>query len=586
MFKPNLFVSIGFIFLSASLFSATIFGQQLNAKFNGSSPWLAVDENNSANSPAQPQTVVNHVIVVWFENRESTAITAATAPNFINFARTYANFTNFFGVTHPSQPNYLDLFSGSNQGVTDDGHHTFPNTVDNIARQMTAAGKSWRVYVQGFPGNCFNNDTFAGGIDGPGVAGQYVRKHNPAMTFQSVTGNPAECANVQPLANFDPTVNFAFVVPNMINDMHDGTTAQGDAFLQQFLPLVLNSPDFAHTLLVVSFDEGSTSTNGGGHIYTAAAAPWLNNKTITATYNHFSMLRTIEQIFGLPFLGSAANFPTISEILPPASRPQFDYDGDGRADVSVFRPSNGTWFLLQSTNGFTGAAFGQAGDQIVPADYDGDGKTDLAVYRNGTWFIQRSTLGFIGVTFGAATDIPQPADFDGDGKAELAVFRPSTGSWFTFNLANNQTTGAAFGQNGDKPVVGDYDGDGKADIAVNRAGTWFINRSTLGFTGLVFGDSNDKPVPADYDGDGKTDIAVFRPSNGTWFLQRSQSGFMGIAFGLGTDVPVPADYDGDGKADVAVFRNGTWFLQQSTAGFTGVTFGQSSDVPTPSAFGQ
>ncbi|MCA1623178.1 MAG: VCBS repeat-containing protein [Acidobacteria bacterium] len=108
---------------------------------------------------------------------------------------------------------------------------------------------------------------------------------------------------------------------------------------------------------------------------------------------------------------------------------------------------------------------------------------------------------------------------------------------------------------------------------VYPAGTWYILRSSLGFTGVAFGESTDLPVPADYDGDGKTDLAVFRPSNGTWYLMRSTAGFAGIAFGVGTDLPVPADYDGDGKADVAVFRNGVWYILRSKDGFTGVAFG-------------
>ena len=264
-----------------------------------------------------------------------------------------------------------------------------------------------------------------------------------------------------------------------------------------------------------------------------------------------------------------------------------DFDGDGRADLSVFRPSSGIWYLNRSQAGFSAFQFGLSTDKITPADYDGDGKTDIAVYRAGIWYLQRSQLGFLGIALGDGGDIPQPADFDGDGKAEIAVWRPSNGMWSVYNIATNQSTSFQLGTNTDKPIVGDYDGDGRADYAVWRPsnGNWIIRRSTAGLTQIQFGLSADKLVPADYDGDGKTDVAVFRPSEGNWYVLGSASGNVQIVnWGLATDALVSADYDGDGKIDAAVYRDGTWWILQSTSGVSIQQFGLANDKPVPAAF--
>jgi dipeptidyl aminopeptidase/acylaminoacyl peptidase len=266
------------------------------------------------------------------------------------------------------------------------------------------------------------------------------------------------------------------------------------------------------------------------------------------------------------------------QALPRAA---WDFDSDGRSDVSVFRPSDSTWYLNRSTAGFTAAQFGLATDRIVPADFDNDGKTDIAVYRDGTWWwINSSTLTIGVVQFGLTGDIPVLADFSGDGRDEIAVYR--NGQWWMLDLASGQVSVVIFGIAADKPVVADYDGDGRADQAVYRDGEWHLNRSALGYAVITFGLPTDCPVVGDYDGDGKTDPALYR--NGTWYLLQSTLGFAAFPWGLSTDIPTPGDYDGDGKTDAAIFRSGTWFINRSTSGPMITGFGLASDTPVPSAY--
>lgn len=266
-----------------------------------------------------------------------------------------------------------------------------------------------------------------------------------------------------------------------------------------------------------------------------------------------------------------------------------NFDNDGKSDFSVWRPSTGVWYALNSTDGgFQAVRFGVSTDKIVPGDYDGDGKTDFAIFRpsTGEWYVLKSTGGFIITQFGVNGDIPVSGDYDGDLKTDIAVWRPSTGVWYIWRSSDNTYDIRSFGTSTDKIAQGDYDGDGKTDIAVFRpsGGDWYVWKSTDN-TNFVFhfGLSGDAPVQADYDGDGKTDFAVYR--SGTWFVQRSTAGFVSAGFGLSGDKPVPTDYDGDGKADIAVYRNGLWYALRSTdLGVTIVNFGLPDDIPVPSGY--
>jgi glucose/arabinose dehydrogenase len=239
-----------------------------------------------------------------------------------------------------------------------------------------------------------------------------------------------------------------------------------------------------------------------------------------------------------------------------------DFDGDGDTDVSLFRPTNGRWYI----HGEPAFTWGLAGDIPVPADYDGDGDVDPAVFRpaNGRWYI----LGESSRSYGMRGDVPVPCDYDGDEAAEIAVFRPANGRWYI--LGSSATT---VGKDGDMPVPGDYDGDGVCEIGVFRPtnGRWYIE----GHPPFTWGLPDDLPVHGDYDGDSQWEAALFRPANGRWYI-RGEASFI---WGLEEDIPVVGDYDGDGDSDPAVFRpaNGRWYVR----GGGTRSYGMKGDFPLP-----
>jgi hypothetical protein len=275
---------------------------------------------------------------------------------------------------------------------------------------------------------------------------------------------------------------------------------------------------------------------------------------------------------------------------PPVLAPSADYDNDRKADFAVWRPSTGTWWIMDSADGSQRTRqWGEAGDVPVPGDYSGDGKTDFAVWRPSTgawWVIDSSTGATRTQQWGQPGDIPVPGDYDGDGKTDLAVWRPSTGTWWVIDSSTGATRTQQWGQFGDIPVPGHYDADHKTDFAVWRpsTGTWWVIDSSTGATRTQqWGQPGDVPVPGDYDGDGKTDFAVWRPSTGTWWVIDSSTGATRTQqWGQPGDIPVPGDYDGDGKTDFAVWRPSTgtwWVMDSSTDTQRSMQWGEVNDRP-------
>lgn len=262
-----------------------------------------------------------------------------------------------------------------------------------------------------------------------------------------------------------------------------------------------------------------------------------------------------------------------------------DYAGVGKPNLTVFR--SGTWYGAGASSYFN---FGQAGDTPVAGDYNGDGRTEYSLFRPSTnnWFVlDTASSTYTPYYFGQTGDIPVPADYDGDGKTDMAVFRPSNGTWYVTSSSTGVTSATAWGTAGDVPIPMDYDGDGKADLTVRRPSdsTWYVLQSGSPgyYTWFNWGGPTDQPVTGDFNGDGVADWAFWRASEGRFYIQyKDTATAYTVTWGASGDVPVPRDYDGDWKTDVAVWRpsNGTWYVVNSSgAGQAATQWGTNGDIP-------
>jgi acid phosphatase len=269
-----------------------------------------VPSTASLSPTSSPVTL--HVMIIVEENHSYDEVIGNQAMPFLNsLATRYGLATDYSGVSHPSEPNYLAMISGSiwnnpQDATPQDGTYPGPTLVD----QLMAKGIGWKAYLEDMPTACDTSDNY-----GPGG---YDVNHNPFMYFDSVRNSTAQCGRDVPFTQFAIDLNsgsappFLFVAPNTTHDLHDGTYQQGDRWLAQQFGVILASSWYQQGgIVIVTFDEGETSDKVATIVVSAAN----HGSRLATPTNHYGLLRGVEELYGLPPLGAAAS-PANGDLLP------------------------------------------------------------------------------------------------------------------------------------------------------------------------------------------------------------------------------------------------------------------------------
>src|SRR5919204_1963856 len=311
----------------------------------------------------------SHVFIIVMENQEYQNVIGNSAAPYINgLARQYGLATNYFAPTHPSLPNYMAMTAGETFFTTDCiGCQT---DAVNIADTIEASGRTWMAYMEDMPAACTTTDS-----------GLYAAKHNPFVHYSDIVFNATRCAShVVPFSRFSSDLasgalaSYVWITPNVCNDMHDCGVATGDAWLSTVVPQILQSPAFANSVLFLTWDEGTTTAGGGGHItLIVVSGQTPAGLQVITSAGHYSLLRTIEDAWKLAALGQSAGATALSRFFPqPPSPPveQVIYASD------VTRVS-GLWRKVSDSTAAAGVklstpdngAAAQATPQANPTNY-------------------------------------------------------------------------------------------------------------------------------------------------------------------------------------------------------------------------
>jgi phosphatidylinositol-3-phosphatase len=279
----------------------------------GSNAIVSNPVTNSAVQPAihagngQTGYTTKYVQLVIFENESyDEVIGSSQAPYITSLSKAWANMTQSFAITHPSEPNYLSLFSGSTQGVTSDACPVNFN-VANLGSELLAAKISFRGYAESMPSKDFTGceavpDTLPSGY-------LYMRKHVPWADF---TNLPKSVSQIYKKPFTAPPARFVWITPNMCNDMHDCPISTGDQWASKNLPKLIKWDQAHDGVLILTFDENDGSP--GNQIPTILIGN-VNSGQFSQTVNHYNILRTIEDVFGVSAIGSAASAKPVKGVI-------------------------------------------------------------------------------------------------------------------------------------------------------------------------------------------------------------------------------------------------------------------------------
>jgi hypothetical protein len=421
---------------------------------------------HAQNAPGIPRP--DHVVIVVEENRGLVGVIGASDAPYINSLAAHgALFTEYYAIAHPSQPNYLALFSGSTQGVSDDScPHTF--ATPNLGKGLLDAGLTFAGYSESLPGvgstSC--------------ESGSYARKHVPWVNFVNVPARSNLPFSQFP-SDFNELPTVSFVIPNEDNDMHSGSTQAGDNWLRNHLDTYVQWAQTNNSLLIVTFDEGGPLNQ----VATIFVGPMVQPGTYCQRVTHYHLLRTLEDMFGLSYAGHSANVPPIANVWRTGAVPP---------DVAVTSPPDGTTFTA-GTNVLLAAEASSAVSAIAKVEFF-SGATKLGEATAAPYTIVWSNL-----PPGTLCVSAKATDEQGNVSASTSIALTSIGTaanpftavkgvysglfiasvetgftnsgWFTFHVTANGSFAGRFLLEGAKyPLRGRFDNSGAARVIVNRPG--------------------------------------------------------------------------------------------------------------------